>query len=68
MARITQEKVYKVTANHRTPGEFQRFRTVGFIAACTTDLALEDAKESFKGEAGLAVEPATEQETKEFWS
>lgn len=61
-------KVYKVSANNRQPSEFQQFKTVGFLSSLSADQALEDAKDAFAGEFGLAVEMATELEIEEFWS
>ena len=66
MARKMIERVYKVSAPNPYGVEFS-WKTVGFILSVTAEMALLEAKDSFE-EGALAVQPATDRETKEFFA
>jgi 1,2-phenylacetyl-CoA epoxidase PaaB subunit len=66
MARKMIERVYKVSTPNRMGLEFS-WKTAGFILATTAEMALFEAKDSFT-ETALAVEHASEKETKEFFA
>jgi hypothetical protein len=66
MARKTVERVYKVSAPNPRGVEFS-WKVVGFTLATTCEMALLESKDSFE-ESALAVEPATDRETQEFFA